>query len=132
MLHSSAKPAPIVAADDNHEKGFITRSEMKVLFDDDKKSITIETPAGKKIVLDEDAGSIVIEDDNSNVITIDDSGIAMESASDINITASGDVNIEGTNVNITANAQFKADGSAGAEMSSGATAVLSGSLVQIN
>ena len=132
MLHSSAKPAPLTASDDNHEKGFITRSEMKVLFDDDKKSISIETPAGKKIVLDEDAGSIVVEDDNSNVITIDSSGIAIESASDINLTASGDVNIEGTNVNITANAQFKAEGSAGVEMSSSATATLKGSLVQIN
>lgn len=132
MLNSSAKPAPLTASDDNHEKGFITRSEMKVLFDDDKKSISIETPAGKKIVLDEDAGSIVVEDDNSNVITIDDSGIAIESASDINLTASGDVNIEGTNVNITANAQFKAEGSAGVEMSSSATATLKGSLVQIN
>ncbi|PKV49115.1 Rhs element Vgr protein [Aquimarina sp. MAR_2010_214] len=132
MLHSSAKPAPITASDDNHEKGFITRSEMKILFDDDKTSISIETPAGKKVVLDEDAGSIVIEDDNSNIITIDDSGIAIESASDINMTASGDVNIEGTNVNITANAQFKAEGSAGVEMSSSATATLKGSLVQIN
>ncbi|MHA7059797.1 type VI secretion system tip protein VgrG [Aquimarina sp. M1] len=132
MLHSSAKPAPITATDDNHEKGFITRSEMKVLFDDDKKSISIETPAGKKMVLDEDAGSISIEDDNGNVITIDDSGIVIESASDINMTASGDVNIEGTNVNITASAQFKAEGSAGVEMSSSATATLKGSLVQIN
>lgn len=132
MLHSSAKPAPLTASDDNHEKGFVTRSEMKVLFDDDKKSISIETPAGKKIVLDEDAGSIVVEDDNSNVITVDDSGIAIESASDINLTASGDVNIEGTNVNITANAQFKAEGAAGVEMSSSATATLKGSLVQIN
>ncbi|WP_299607141.1 type VI secretion system tip protein VgrG [uncultured Aquimarina sp.] len=132
MLNSSAKPAPITASDDNHEKGFITRSEMKVLFDDDKKSISIETPAGKKIVLDEDAGSIVVEDDNSNIITVDSSGIAIESASDINLTASGDVNIEGTNVNIKANAQFKAEGSAGVEMSSSATATLKGSLVQIN
>lgn len=132
MLNSSAKPAPITASDDNHEKGFITRSEMKVLFDDDKKSISIETPAGKKIVLDEDAGSIVLEDDNSNIITVDSSGIAIESASDINLTASGDVNIEGTNVNIKANAQFKAEGSAGVEMSSSATATLKGSLVQIN
>ncbi|MGY3794253.1 type VI secretion system tip protein VgrG [Aquimarina sp. 433] len=132
MLNSSAKPAPITASDDNHEKGFITRSEMKVLFDDDKKSISIETPAGKKIVLDEDAGSIVVEDDNSNIITVDSSGIVIESASDINLTASGDVNIEGTNVNIKANAQFKAEGSAGVEMSSSATAILKGSLVQIN
>lgn len=132
MLHSSAKPAPITASDDNHEKGFVTRSEMKVMFNDDKKSIRIETPAGKVISLDEDAGSIVIEDENSNVITIDSSGIAMESAGDINIKASGDVNIEGTNVNVKANAQFKAEGSAGVEMSSSATAVLKGSLVQIN
>ncbi|WP_024769974.1 type VI secretion system tip protein VgrG [Aquimarina macrocephali] len=132
MLHSSAKPSPITASDDNHEKGFVTRSEMKVLFDDDKKSITIETPAGKKIVLDEDAGSIIVEDDNSNVITIDSSGIAVESAGDISLTASGDVNIEGTNVNIKASAECKAEGGAGIEVSSSAIATLKGSLVQIN
>lgn len=132
MLHSSAKPSPIVASDDNHEKGFVTRSEMKVVFDDDKKSIKIETPAGKHITLDEDAGSIVIEDDNSNVVTIDSNGITMESASDISIKAGGDINLEGTNVNISANAEFKAEGSAGAEVSTSAIAVLKGSLVQIN
>jgi Rhs element Vgr protein len=132
MLHSSAKPAPIKASDDNHEKGFITRSDMRILFDDDKKSINISTPAGKLISLDEDAGTIVIEDDNSNVITIDSNGIIMESAGDIEIKASGDVNIEGTNVSITANAEFKAEGSAGAEVSTSAIAVLKGSLVQIN
>lgn len=132
MLHSSAKPAPFTASDDNHEKGFVTRSEMKVVFDDDKKSINISTPAGKIISLDEDAGTIVIEDDNSNVITIDGDGISMESAGDIAIKASGDVTIEGTNVGITANAEFKAEGSAGAEVSTSAIAVLKGSLVQIN
>ncbi|WP_237276520.1 type VI secretion system tip protein VgrG [Tenacibaculum ovolyticum] len=132
MLHSSAKPSPITATDDNHEKGIITRSEMKVLFDDDKKIITIETPAGKIISLDEDEGAITIEDDNSNVITINSDGIAMESAGDISLKASGDVTIEGTNVSLTANAEFKAEGSAGAEMSTSAIAVLKGSLVQIN
>ncbi len=132
MLHSSAKPAPFTASDDNHEKGFVTRSEMKVVFDDDKKSINISTPAGKLIALDEDAGTIVIEDDNSNVVTIDSNGISMESAGDIAIKASGDVTIEGTNVGITANAEFKAEGSAGAEVSTSAIAVLKGSLVQIN
>jgi Rhs element Vgr protein len=132
MLHSSAKPAPIVATDDNHEKGFVTRSEIKLLFDDDKKSLTIETPGGKKIVLDEDAGSIIIEDENSNTFTLDSSGVALESGSDFSIKASGDVTIEGTNVSIAANAEFKAEGSAGAEVSTSAIAVLKGSLVQIN
>ncbi|KIQ22739.1 type IV secretion protein Rhs [Flavobacterium sp. MEB061] len=132
MLHSSGKPAPITASDDNHQKGIITRSEMKVLFDDEKKSIGIETPAGKKITLDEDKGVIVIEDENSNVITIDSNGIKMESAGNIEIKATGDVKIEGTNVSISATAQLKAEGSAGAELSSGATAILKGSIVQIN
>ena len=54
MLHSSTKPAPISGSDDNHEKGLVTRSEMKVLFDDDKKVIEISTPAGKIITLDEE------------------------------------------------------------------------------
>nr|WP_315157149.1 type VI secretion system tip protein VgrG [uncultured Flavobacterium sp.] len=132
MLHSSGKPSPITASDDNHEKGFVTRSEMKLLFNDEKKSINIETPAGKKITLDEDAGTIVIEDENSNVITIDSNGIKMESAGKIELIATGDVNIEGANVNIKASAQFKAEGSTGVEMSSSATAILKGSIVQIN
>ncbi|WP_299551325.1 type VI secretion system tip protein VgrG [Seonamhaeicola sp.] len=132
MLHSSAKPAPITAADDNHEKGFVTRSEMKILFDDDKKTLNISTPVGKKISLDEDAGTIVIEDDHSNKITLDSNGILMESQGNIDLKASGDVNIEGTNVNLKASASFKAEGSAGAEVSTSATAILKGSLVQIN
>jgi Rhs element Vgr protein len=132
MLNSSGKPAPIVASDDNNEKGFVTRSEMKLLFDDEKKSITILTPAGKSIALDEDAGTIVIEDENSNVITIDSNGIKMESAGKIELKATGDVNIEGANVTIKASTQFKAEGSAGVEMSSSATAILKGGIVQIN
>ena len=132
MLHSSGKPAPLVASDDNHQKGIFTRSEMKVLFDDEKKSIAIETPAGKKIIIDEDAGIIKIEDENSNVITLDSNGIKMESAGKIELKASGDVSIEGSNVSIKASAQFKAEGSAGVEMSSSATAIVKGSIVQIN
>ena len=132
MMNSSAKPAPIVAADDNHEKGFVTRSEMKFMFNDDKKSVTIETPGGKKFTIDEDKGVITLEDEHKNIITMDDKGITMESAGEIGIKASKDLKLEGMNVSIKANAQFKAEGSAGAEVSTGATAVLKGSLVQIN
>ena len=56
----------------------------------------------------------------------------MESAGNIELIATGDVTIEGTNVSIKANAQFKAEGNGGVEMSSSATAVVKGSLVQIN
>ena len=105
---------------------------MKFIFNDDKKSVVLETPAGKKITVDEDQGVIQIEDENSNIVTLNSDGISMESAGKISIKASGDVEIEGTNVSISANAEFKAEGSAGAEVSTSAVAKLKGSLVQIN
>jgi hypothetical protein len=105
---------------------------MKFIFDDDKVSITTETPNGNKIILSEAEGSILIEDENSNKMELTSEGINMESAGDINIKASGDVNIEGVNIKIKAQAQFKAEGSAGAEMSTSGQAVVKGSLVMIN
>ena len=133
MLNSSAKPAPITGSNDNHEKGFVTRSEMKVIFNDDEVSTTIETPNGNKIVLSDQDGGIFIEDENGNKMEMTSSGILIESASDMTIKAAGEITVEsGTNMTLTAGAQFKAEGSAGAELSSGAIAVVSGSLVQIN
>ena len=132
MLHSSAKLSPIPGADDNHEKGIHTRSGIKFIFNDEKSSVLLETPGGNKILVDDDAGSITIEDQNGNTAVMDSSGITMEAAKDFNIKATGDLNLEGTNVNVKANAQFKAEGSAGAEVSTSAVAILKGSLVQIN
>lgn len=133
MLNSSAKPAPITATEENNEKGFITRDQLKLMFDDNKKSVTIETPNGNKAVLSDDEGSIFLEDENGNKMTMDSSGITLESASDLTIKASGEISIEsGTNMTLSAGVQLKAEGSAGAELSSGAMVVVQGSLVQIN
>ena len=131
-LHSSDKPSPIETNDDNHEKGIITRSQIKMIFNDDTKTLTIETPGKRKIIMDDDGGTITIEDEDGNKCVMESSGITLESQGDINIKASGDLNLEGTNVNIKANAQLKGEGSAGVEISSSGTAVLKGSLVQIN
>ncbi len=132
MLNSSAKPAPIKASDDNHEKGFVTREKIRFIFNDEKKSVVLETPGGKKITLDDDAQTIKLEDENSNAITLNSDGIKIESAKDIILKATGDVKVEGINVSLKASAQFKGEGSAGAEISTSAVAILKGSMVQIN
>jgi Rhs element Vgr protein len=149
MLNSSAKPAPIVAADDNHEKGFVTRSELKLLFNDDTNVITIETPNGNTLIFSDDETSITMQDENGNstvldadgilhtdangnTVTMSSDGIALDSAADIAITAAGDVNIEGINVNCIASAEFVGEGSAGAKLSSGAIATVEGGVVMIN
>lgn len=117
MLHSSAKPAPWQGADDNHEKGYKSRAGMRVFFDDDKKTLLLETPAGNRLTLDEDAGGIKLEDQNGNRIEMSSSGIVIESASALELKAGS---------------QLKLDGPAGAELTSSATTRLQGSLVQIN
>ncbi|WP_208346701.1 type VI secretion system tip protein VgrG, partial [Aetokthonos hydrillicola] len=140
MLNSSAKPAPLKAADENHHKGFFTRSQMKVSFDDEKKIITLETPGGNKIIISDADKGITLKDQNGNTMTMNDGGITMKSPKDITLEAMGkltlkatqDTSIEGLNVNAKANAQFKAQGNAGAEVSTSAIAILKGSLVQIN
>lgn len=132
MMNSSAKPAPLTASDNNHEKGFVTRSKIKFLFNDDKKSASLETPGGKKIILDDDAGVIHFEDENGNKVVADSGGITLDSPKDIILKATGDIRFEGMNISVKANAQFKAEGSAGAEISTSAVAVLKGSMVQIN
>lgn len=133
MLNSSAKPAPISATDDNHEKGFVTRSEMKVIFNDNEVSFTVETPNGNKLIMSDQDGGITLEDENGNKIVLDASGIAIESAGDIQLSASsGDVKAQAANITQSANANFKAEGSGGAEISSSGSTVVKGSIVQIN
>jgi Rhs element Vgr protein len=132
QLHSSAKASPIPPSDDNHEKGFVTRSGIALTFDDDKQVVVMKTPNGNTLTLSDDAAGIVLEDENGNSITMDSSGITLDSASDLSLKAAGDVKVEGSNVEATAQAQFKAEGSAGAEVSSSASTTIKGSMVQIN
>ena len=130
--YSSAKPAPFTQNDDNFQKGIVTKSKLKLVFDDEKKSISIETPKGKKIILSDDEENIHMEDENGNKATLNSDGITLESAKDIILKASGDVKIEGVNVELKASAQMKADGGAGAEFTSSGSTQVKGSLVQIN
>jgi Rhs element Vgr protein len=132
MMNSSAKPAPISSSDDNHEKGFVTRSGMKLLFNDDKKSISLETPAGKSVTLDEAAGTISVKDENGNKIDMGSQGIQLESLSNITLKAGGTLTIGGSSVSFKADQSIKVEASAGAELTSTGVMVIKGSLVQIN
>ena len=131
-VNSSKNAAPITPADANQLKGFYSREKMRWQFDDEKKEILFDTPGGNKILLSEDQKGITLEDQNGNKIVMSDSGIEINSSKDFTIKASGDISIEGTNVEIKANAQFKASGGSGAELSSSAVTNVKGSMVNIN
>lgn len=132
MLHSSAKPSPITPEDDNFQKGIITKSELKVLWDDEKKIITISTPNGNEISLDDDGKKISMKDSHQNSIEMSGQGITIESSKALKLKAGQNIDIEGINISNNANGKFSAEGAAGAEVKTGSIAVLKGSLVQIN
>jgi len=132
MLNSSALPAPLQASDDNHQKGWVTRSAMKWIFDDDKKSMTLETPAGKKFIIDEDADKIHFEDEHGNKITLDNNGIVIESFKDLTLKAAQNINLEANNVTQKAQANFKIEGQGKTEVKASGDVVIKGSVVKIN
>jgi Rhs element Vgr protein len=139
MCHSSAKPAPEPAKNDNNHKGYVSREKLKLTFDEQNKVIGLETPQGNKITLSEDAKGIVLQDQNNNKITLDDSGITIESAKDLTFKASKDVKLSGNNTEFSAQSSFKASGAGTAEVSGAQTkingdamTVIKGGMVQIN
>jgi len=134
MLHSQSMPAPVTASDQNNEKGFYTRSKMKLVFDDDKKSITIVTPKNKSIVISDDDGSIVLSDELSNKITMNSDGITIESQKDIALKATGNIKADATqNMELNATMGLKAKGAITSDFGDSACATtLKGSMVQIN
>jgi Rhs element Vgr protein len=139
MLHSSAKPAPITAEDSNDKKGFTTRSQMHISFNDATKTITIDTPAGNSITLDESSSKIEIKDQNSNTVTMGTSGISLSSPLNIEIkaganltlSAGASLTIGGMSVAVKADADASLQG-AMTTLSAQGIASITGSLVKIN
>ncbi len=147
-LYSSKRKPPYELTADNFTKAIVTRSELKLEFDDDKKIITLITPNNNQIVISDDGQSILVQDENSNKIELSSSGIVMDSPKDIKISAQGkvtidavgnieltaqaDINNQGLNIDHTANVGFTATGNATAELSSSGQTTVKGSIVMIN
>lgn len=132
MLNSSKLPAHTQAKDTNHLKGYVSREKVKLMFDDEKKVITMETPGGNKIVISDEDKGITLTDQNGNKIVMNNDGISVESAKNMSLKASNDLKAEGLNAEIKASAQIKVKGEAGAEYASGGNTSVKGSVVNIN
>ena len=148
-VYSSKQVPPYSLTADNNTKGLLTRSKLKLEFDDDKKVITIITPSENQLVFSDDAKSITMKDQTGNKVELSDSGIVLDSPKDIKISAQGKITIEATsnldmsskgsdatlkglNVNAEASVSMTAKGSASAEFSASGTTTVKGAMVMIN
>ncbi len=122
MLHSSALPAPLTASNDNHEKGYVSREGIKMIFNDDEKSYKLETPGGKKITLSDNDGIVQVEDENGNMVKMEASGVTVESATSLTLKAATDITLEAVNIMLSPSSQFSVS-AAGSEMKAGGGSV---------
>ena len=122
MLNSSAKPAPLTASDQNDEKGYTSRSGIKMIFNDSENSLVIQTPAGKKVTISDSDGVVTVEDENGNKVSMDASSVSVVSAADMSLKATGDLTIEAVNITLSPSSSFSLS-AGGASMSAGSGAV---------
>ncbi|MFN6944064.1 MAG: type VI secretion system tip protein VgrG [Cytophagaceae bacterium] len=146
-VHSKKNPPPYVPDEENPIKGFVTKSKLKITFDDKDKILTIETPGENTFILDDKDGSITLEDKNKNKVYMSSSGIELSSDKDISLEAkgkitlkatsnieleaTGDLKQEGMQVAIKGKAKFAAEG-AMAELKGSGQTTIKGGIVMIN
>jgi Rhs element Vgr protein len=132
MLNSSNKPAPLKSSEKNPEKGFVTRSKMKMIFNDEKITFSLKTPGGYEFLIDEEQKKISLYDSTGNKMEFSSSGIKIESAGSIQLKAKTDLKGEGVNVEMKGTSGFKAEGNGTAKLSSSGATEVKGSIVNIN
>jgi len=103
MYSPKSKPPAKGLPDDKDNKGkaLVTKKGIVIGFvDDEKAQVFIETPKGRKILLDDDGEKIELTDPNKNTITMNKDGIVLKSCKDFKIDASGNVEIKGSKVDV--------------------------------
>nr|WP_295929478.1 phage baseplate assembly protein V [uncultured Dyadobacter sp.] len=99
--YSSNNKAPVPASKDNFKKGIFAKNGMKVVFDDDQKSIEMTTKEGYSVKVNEKDGQVEIRHKQQQTfIKLTSSGIEFGSAGDIVINAVGKVKIKGAEVRL--------------------------------
>jgi Rhs element Vgr protein len=132
MLHSSTNSAPLDPESANDKKGYVSRSEIKVIIDDGEKSITIETPGGNIFSMNDTENKISLTDSNGNKIIMEQSGITIESASALTLKAGSTLSISAPQLSAKADGELKLEGGGSTTVSSSGVMTIQGSMVSIN
>jgi uncharacterized protein involved in type VI secretion and phage assembly len=83
-------PEAMDSAGNNYRKAIVSRRNIRITLDDTEgqETLTVETPGGQQIVLQDGAGSVEIRDSNNNAIRLEPAGITLTTPSTLTIKAS--------------------------------------------
>lgn len=132
MLHSSKNSAPLDPETANDKKGYVSRSEIKIIIDDGEKSITIETPGGNVFTMNDTENKITLVDSNNNKITMEQSGVTIESATVLTLKAGTSLAISAPQLSMKADGELKLEGGGSTTLKSSGMMTIQGSMVSIN
>lgn len=147
-LYGAKHKPPFEYEAKNNTKAIVTREQLRIEFDEEKKVITIATPSKNTLEINDDGKSITLTDQHKNEIKMDNGGISLTSAKDITLKAKGgitmdatskisgtakqDVSLEGTDVKVQAKMGATIKGNLTAELSSSGQTTIKGMTVMIN
>jgi uncharacterized protein involved in type VI secretion and phage assembly len=82
-------PASMDGAGTNARKVLRSRNGVTITLDDSdgRESLTLETPAGQKVTLKDGPGSIEVADSNGNSVKLDTSGVTVNAAAKLSVSA---------------------------------------------
>ncbi len=85
-----APPQSMDGSGVNNVKQICSRNGVTVTLNDTEgsESLTLQTPGGQKIAMQDGPGSILIQDSNGNSIQMDSSGITINTSSQVTVTSS--------------------------------------------
>jgi uncharacterized protein involved in type VI secretion and phage assembly len=148
-MYSSGSAAPEIPDEKNTVKAFVSKAQMKISFDEEKKVIRITTPGDNMIVLSDEDRAVTLTDQNNNFLKLSEEGIEINSASNVKITAAesvfidgptgitgtapgGTISLSGMSISASADVEFSASGDATASISSTGELTINGAMVLIN
>ncbi|MDC0713315.1 type VI secretion system tip protein VgrG [Stigmatella sp. ncwal1] len=150
-LYSGSKKAPPFTPDaKNSHKAIKTNAGLEILFDEEGKVLTLQTPHGNKLVLSDEGDTITLQDKHENQIKMSATGIEIKSATKLTLTGktgvsvqasvgnveisaeAGKVEASGLEVELSAEIELKASGTAKASLQAAGETSIQGALVRIN
>ena len=147
-LYSSKRKPPYEIDKKNNLKAFVSRSKLVIELEEEKKEITIKTPAKNQIYISDDKKTIKLADQNNNTIEMNPDGIKIDACKDVIINAkanikltatsnietksTADTKLKGLNITGTADVGMTMKGNATAEFSASGQTTVKGAMVMIN
>lgn len=102
-VHSNKRQTPLELGEKNRYKGIVSRSGVKIIWDEENSGLIMTTPGGREISLDDTSKEMLLKDDQGNTVTLSDNGIRFKTAHDLIIETDGDMSlVSGRNLNLKA------------------------------